>query len=240
MLASAGTDHLNVRTASSPHHIPSLRRYRPHAETLPSRLWVTGERAGEPLLKRSERSVLGVFLVSRLSSSWPPRPGRPTGVAARWLREPGPGGHSAGSGGYRGRRERTEDRRGRIVQAREISRPGVLAICRWRIGRIAGPRAPAALHAVAPPSPVLAWDADPRCQSGAGVLTYGLRIAPRARLLDSFFLLRPRGQLPLCAVLIGRRWAGLLEPQEIEDEGREQILERVAAVDVARAGRLCH
>ena len=47
MLASARTDHLNVRTTSSPHHSPSLQRYSPRRGSAPERrigapaAWVT-------------------------------------------------------------------------------------------------------------------------------------------------------------------------------------------------------
>ena len=34
------------------------------------------------------------------------------------------------------------------------------------------------------------------------------------------------------------RWARVLEPQEIEDEEHEQVLERVAAIDVAKASAM--
>jgi Transposase len=65
-------------------------------------------------------------------------------------------------------------------------------------------------------------------------------LLPRARRLDSFFLLRPCGRPLSCAVVMAREAGVAVEPQEIEDEGHEQILERVAAVDVAKAsGMVC-
>jgi hypothetical protein len=45
-------------------------------------------------------SCRGPLPRSRLSSSRPPRLGRPLGVASRWLRQPRPGTHSPGFGAY--------------------------------------------------------------------------------------------------------------------------------------------
>jgi len=65
-------------------------------------------------------------------------------------------------------------------------------------------------------------------------------LLPRARRLDSFFLLRPCGRPLSCAVVMAWEAGVAMEPQEIKDEGHEQILERVAAVDVAKAsGMVC-
>ena len=65
---------------------------------------------------------------------------------------------------------------------------------------------------------------------------------PRARRLAFRFLTEtPRASLhPVLARLVCEEMVAVMEPQEIEDGEYEQILERVAAVDVAKAsGMVC-
>ena len=67
----------------------------------------------------------------------------------------------------------------------------------------------------------------------------GRALLLRARRLDFRFPTEAPGHpaLPACV----RRWCRVMrEAQEVEDEGHEQILERVCAVDVAKAsGKVC-
>src|ERR1017187_8293024 len=69
----------------------------------------------------------------------------------------------------------------------------------------------------------------------------GRALLPRARRLAFRFRPRPRGPpVTLCAGLVCEEMVAVMEPQEIEDEEHEQVLERVAAVDVAKAsGMVC-
>src|SRR2546429_1338018 len=66
----------------------------------------------------------------------------------------------------------------------------------------------------------------------------GRALLPRARRLAFRFPTEtPRASLhPVCWC---EEMVAVMEPQEIEDEEHEQVLERVAAVDVARASGWC-
>ena len=69
----------------------------------------------------------------------------------------------------------------------------------------------------------------------------GRALLPRARRLAFRFPTEtPRASLHLVCWLVGGEMVAVMEPQEIEDEEHEQVLERVAAVDVAKAsGMVC-
>src|ERR1022692_295099 len=81
----------------------------------------------------------------------------------------------------------------------------------------------------------------PVCKSGAGALTYGSRTVASS---SAGQILVPTGPPGIRArVLVGEARRGVLAmmaPQEIDDEEYEQVLERVAAVDVAKGtGMVC-
>jgi len=84
-----------------------------------------------------------------------------------------------------------------------------------------------------------AWDLSPIASLARG-LTYGLRIVAMSTPVR---FVRSAETLRASAVMRGamaREVGAVMEPQEIEDEGHEQILERVAAVDVAKgSGMVC-
>jgi hypothetical protein len=70
-------------------------------------------------------------------------------------------------------------------------------------------------------------------------LTYGLRIVTTSTPVRFNDLLRRRGQPSLCS-RDGPAVGAVMEPQEIQDEAHEQVLDRVAAVDVAKASGMVH
>jgi hypothetical protein len=69
----------------------------------------------------------------------------------------------------------------------------------------------------------------------------GSRTVLRARRSEFRFPTEAPGHPRMCLDSDGRKWvAAMMVPQEIEDEEFEQVLERVAAIDVAKAtGMVC-
>jgi hypothetical protein len=76
---------------------------------------------------------------------------------------------------------------------------------------------------------------EPVCKSGAGALTLTGRALCFEHAGQNFGSRpRPPGIRGVCLVVMrGKQVVAMMEPQEIEDEEYEQVLERVAAIDVA-------
>lgn len=91
-----------------------------------------------------------------------------------------------------------------------------------------------------PPTPTFAWDVSPWFSLAPDLDLMGRALLLRARRLD--FRLPDRGPRAARGVAGWReeRVAAIRDPQEIDDEDHEQILERVCAIDVAKAsGMVC-
>jgi transposase len=71
-------------------------------------------------------------------------------------------------------------------------------------------------------------------------LAFGPRTVAASTPVRLAFLIGPRGRPALPVMALGAEVVAVMEPQEIEDAEHEQVLQRVAAVDVAKAsGMVC-